>query len=404
MGMENNLEQFRFAGYRVIEFPEQTRRTLKEVAERLLPHEDEIVRGWVDAQFTAWQPPGQTREQLEIVFADLFSGMLNCMALGRLEDAVDHLEDAGSDFAVNQFPFEALMISLHFLEESYLPFLLNPPSDNTLDYLIRMDEFLHVGIAAMATCYFIYNRKQLIADADVGRIVQEALLPHIPEYIAGLDMGYVYASASENALLGGDFLDVFRFNGGKVGFVVGDVSGHGLEAAFGSNTISSLFRGFLRAGDDLVSTVERLNRILPEELESSQFATLVAGTCEGPGRFTIVNAGGPPVILCSGDCCVVKGTNPLLAVFPYVDYTVAELELPENGALIAYTDGLSEARVGGDLFGLEGIISALLDVQDAPAQAIAEHLKDRALHHARGKLSDDMAILVLKRTGGRNGL
>jgi serine phosphatase RsbU (regulator of sigma subunit) len=254
-----------------------------------------------------------------------------------------------------------------------------------------------VGIAALATSYFKFFREQLITDADVGRIVQDALYPHPPKYISDLELGFIYASASEKARLGGDFLDVFEFSDGKTAFIVGDLSGHGLEAAAGSSMVRNLFRGFMRDGLDLKDTMQRLNRVLYEELETTQFATAITGTYDGSGTITLLNAGGPPPVIFGKTCELVEQSNLPLAVNLDVSYTSCEVELSIDGVFVVYTDGLSEARVGHDLFGEKRIMDAMMEAIEAPARGMAMHLEDQAIRHAKGKLQDDMAILVMRR-------
>jgi serine phosphatase RsbU (regulator of sigma subunit) len=373
---------------------------LEEIAERLVPHETEIVDRWITLQFTAWQPPGLDQNQLRKLFGGLLHDILTCMSTGRLEDCVTDLEVAGAQLARSNFPYEALIISLHFLEESYMPFLLNPRSERTQEWLIRMDEFLHVGIAALATSYFDFHREQLLAEAEIGRIVQEALFPHPSRKMGDLEIGFVYASASERARLGGDFLDSFPFGKDGTAFVVGDLSGHGLSAAADSTAIRSLYKGFMRDKSDLADTMTRLNRVLTEDLEDYQFATALAGIYETPGRLTLVNAGNPLPIISGNDSYFVEQTGFPLGVDKQTAYTQIEVELKPGDAFVAYTDGLSEARTGANLFGEERVLEIVREIHDIPARAIAEHLKDHAVRHANGKLMDDMAILVLRRLGG----
>lgn len=391
------MADYRFAGYRVVEFPAESKTALKELAERLVPHETEIVSNWVKLQCDAWQPPGLSKDQLTQLFGGLLHNIFGYMASTELERCMTYLEDAGIDLAGSNFPYEALILSLHFLEESYMPFLLKPRSDRAQEWLIRMDEFLHAGIATLATAYFQFHREQLLAEAEIGRIVQEALLPHPPKTLSDLEIGFVYASASEKARLGGDFLDVFSYKDGGVAFVVGDLSGHGLEAAADATMIRNLFKGFLFDGADLTDAVNRLNRVLSEELEMHQFATALAGSYEQDGRLTLVNAGGPMPIICNKGISIINQPGLPLGVNRDAIYEQLELKLEAGDILLSFTDGLSEARVGVDLFGEERVISAFTEVQDTPARAIAEHLMDKALHYAHGRLLDDMAILVLKR-------
>jgi len=66
--------------------------------------------------------------------------------------------------------------------------------------------------------------------------------------------------------------------------------------------------------------------------------------------------------------------------------------LGEGECLLLYTDGLSEARCGGRLFGEEGILAAALQLSRPTAKDLAEHVLDAALRHAKGVLRDDVAV------------
>ncbi len=394
------MVQHRFAAYRLVEFSESSRLTLKRIAERLLPHESEIVDAWIDLQFAAWAPPGLSRDEVKLLFGSLFHNMLASMSECQLERAVEELEAGGTDLARRNFPYEALVISLHYLEESYMPFLLEPPVQDTREWLVCIDEFLHVAFAAIASSYFEFQRNELMQEAEVGRMVQEGLMTKIPKRLFDLDIGYVYASATERARLGGDFLDVFTLSEGRAAFIVGDLSGHGLEASADAIMVRSLFRGFMRESGDLSEAMTRLNRVLLPELGQEHFATAVACTYEPSGRLRWVRAGHAEPIICAEQCTVSGPGGPPLAIFSEPEFPQVEIELPAGSMLIAYTDGLSEARRDGELFGDARIMEAAYQVHSAPPRAVAEHLIDQALRHAQGRLQDDVAILVLKRRIG----
>ena len=387
----------RFAGYRLIEFSPATRVTLKEVAERLIPREKDILNGWLSRQFATWHPPGLDRATLGEVFGGVLHSILAGMHGGTLEHCIDGLEQAGADLAVRQFPFSALVITVHFLEETYMPYLLDPPPPNPRIWLVEMDEFLHVALAAIANAYFESYRTELLEQAEVGRIVQEGLLRHVPRRVGDLEAAHIYISAREQAQLGGDFLDSFEMDGGSTLFVIGDLSGHGLEAAADSVMLRSLFRGFMRENPDPADAMARLNRIIRSDLAPGDFATALALVYDSEGKFRMVNAGHPYPVLCDGTPRLVETHDAALAIIPDTAYRVEEVTVGPGGVLVAYTDGLTEARDKSGMFGDERLLETVARMQDAPARAIAEQLIDDAQRHAGGKFSDDVAILVLKR-------
>lgn len=401
VAMENKEERPGFAGYRIVEFGRTSRDTLKEVAEVLAPHEWEIIEGWIGRQFSAWEPPGLSRHGLKQIFGSIFHNMLRCMGTGKLESCIADLEEAGADLANRNFPYEALIISMHFLEESYLGYLLDQPSAKTLKWLLEMDEFLHAALAAIATSYFQVYRKELLEEAEVGHIVQEGLLSDIPKRVLNLEVAHIYSAAGDRAQVGGDFIDLLELDDQKIAFIVGDLSGHGLGAATDAAMLRFLFRGFIRENPDPAIAMTRLNRILLSELEEGQFATAIAGVYdESGGRLHLSSAGQPAPVLCDGRCYLLEPGGIVLAASERSTYSLDTIELAEGAVFVAYTDGLIEARRNNSFFGEERVVGTVNRMRDASARTIAEYLSDEALRFAGGKLTDDVAILVLKRISG----
>ncbi len=390
-------DQAQYAGHRLIRFSPKTRRTLAEIADRLIPRSQEILDKWVAQQFQTWEPPNFTRESLSQVFSNLLDSILQHMRDGDLEACVDDLEQTGANLAQQQFPFDALVISVHFLEESYMPVLLNPPPPEPRTWLVEMDEFLHVALAAIANAYFEAHREELLERVEVGRIVQECLMPNIPRRVADLDVAHIYISAQEKAQLGGDFLDAFETQSGEHAFVIGDLSGHGLDAAAGSVMLRSMFRGFMREQPELGGAMGRLDHVLSAELTGGQFASALAVTYRPDGRIALVNAGHPAPVLYNDHCEIIEDHGSILALGLGTRYQASEHYLEPGGLFVAYTDGLIEARSRGELFGETRLAAAIAGVRDAPARAVVSQLVDAALRHAGGRFSDDIAILVLKR-------
>lgn len=391
------MKKHDIAGYRIIEFSLASKEALRAIAECLIPHRDEILSEWVRRQCDVWEPPNLDRQDLLEVFADILDNILNCMRSRKLELCIDELEIAGTHLAGRKFPFEALVVSVHFLEESYLPFILQCDRGQAQERLIAMDEFLHAAIAAIATSYFEAYRRELLDQAEVGRLVQEGLLPDIPRRTADLEIAHTYISARERARLGGDFLDYFTMNEGGAGFIIGDLAGHGIEAAADSIMLRSLFRGFLREREDLSDAMGRLNRVLMTELKSGLFATALAISYRD-GKISLVNAGHPFPVLCNSHARLLELGGTALAVDSGSCYGNTEFELEPGGVIVAYTDGLIEARSEeGEYFGEERVAECVADMRSRSARAIVECLVDRSLRHTGGRFADDVAVLVIKR-------
>lgn len=390
------MDGHRFAGYGVIDFSQKTREALREVAERLMPSRKDILQSWIDMQWHTWQPPGTSYEKLKGTFQLVFFSMLERLGKYELEQCLEDMEAAGKQLAEDDFPFQALIISVHFLEESYIPRLLSPPSDRSQHWLLSMDEFLHSALAAIATSYFDAHRHELLEQVEVGRIVQEGLLANIPRRTADLEIAHVYLSARERAQLGGDFLDFFRVDSRGVAFIIGDMSGHGLEAAADSVMLRSLFRGFMREQPDIALAMERTNKVLMSELKQDQFATVLAAVYDVSGNLSLVSAGHPHPIICSDRCALLEVSGDALTISANSCYNTATFPMPPGATFVAYTDGLIEAGRRHQ-FGEDKAIKAVAEMREVSARAVAEHLIDEAQRHAGGRFSDDVAVLVLKR-------
>jgi phosphoserine phosphatase RsbU/P len=238
-----------------------------------------------------------------------------------------------------------------------------------------------------------------VEEAEVSRIVQEGLLTPMPRAVHDLELAHTYISSHERARLGGDFLDFFAIDRTNSAFIIGDMSGHGLEAAADSVLLRSVFRGFMRENPDPAVAMERVNRVLVDELQADQFATALAMVYTNPGELTLVSAGHPYPVLCGDSCRMLTPGGMVLAIDSGAGYDALQIPIEPGALFVAYTDGLIEASDGKHLFGEDRLREEVSRVHDAPARAVAEHLVDAALRHSGGRFVDDVAVLVLKRRG-----
>lgn len=395
--LQSDISQF--IGYQILEFSTAVQEALEQIAERLIPHEEAILNSWIKHQYDAWQPPELSEQELREAFGEILHIILHGMHKRQPKHCIADLERAAAKLADRAFPFEALIISIHFLEQSYLPYLLEETPQQLLDWLIGMDEFMHSVLSSVATAYFAVYKRDLLDQAEIGRLVQDCLLADIPGITEDLEVGHIYASARERARLGGDFLDSFITATGSAAFIVGDLSGHGLPAVADALMIRSLFKGFMLEKMCLGDAMTRLNGVLSFQLAADHFATAIALTYEPPGHLNLVIAGHPPPIFCTDECRLFEPHELALGVSNSTVYHVNPAEIKQGELVVIYTDGLIEARHGQEIYGIERVAEEIEAKRHAPSRAIAEHLLNSALLFAGGHLTDDVAILVLKRLG-----
>jgi serine phosphatase RsbU (regulator of sigma subunit)/anti-sigma regulatory factor (Ser/Thr protein kinase) len=226
--------------------------------------------------------------------------------------------------------------------------------------------------------------------------LQESLLPRQLPDIPGLEFAARYLPATSEVDVGGDWYDAIALGDGNVGLVIGDVAGHGLEAA----AIMGQFRNALRAyaldGRGPAATVERLNR-LTRTFEQNDMATLVYGEFDaGTNHIRFVRAGHPPPLVRTADGRVsaVDGSGSLpVGVSPNARYEASLVELAPDSTLLLYTDGLVERRGEPLAAGIARLEQVLADAPET-----LEELCDHVIETAAPDLerADDIALLALR--------
>jgi len=236
----------------------------------------------------------------------------------------------------------------------------------------------------------------------IGEALQRGLLPASIPDAPTFDVGVAYEAAGERALAGGDFYDIFPIGSGRWCFAVGDVCGSGAEAAAVTGLARHTIRALALAGFPVAVMLERLNSAILDEGERARFLTLLCGTLEPDGggrlRMSFVSAGHPLpyVVRRSGDLVQVGRSQSLLGVVERVTFLTDEHVLEREDLLVAVTDGVLERRDGARMLGEDGLRSALAQVGDLPAQAVADRVRRLVGDFAADPPADDMAVLALR--------
>ncbi|QMU77187.1 SpoIIE family protein phosphatase [Streptacidiphilus sp. PB12-B1b] len=237
---------------------------------------------------------------------------------------------------------------------------------------------------------------------QVVAILQKSLLPPALPQVPGLEAAAYYHPASVDEI-GGDFYDLFALDGGRWGFFLGDVCGKGPEAA----AVTSLIRYTLRAAflvdGDPAQALATLHAALHERYadEDPRYCTAIAGTLTPHGEgiaVTVASGGHPPVLLLRADGTAQYLPTPggtLVGVLPRPHFTAADTVLRPGDTLLAYTDGLTEARTqAGPRYNEDALHTFGTDLAPAGAEATISALKTLLEGFGDG-LDDDTALLAL---------
>lgn len=235
--------------------------------------------------------------------------------------------------------------------------------------------------------------------------LERGLLPRPLLRGDGVEVVTRYRPGRAHALLGGDFYDIVQSADGTVHALIGDVSGHGPDEAALGVALRIAWRTLVLSkvtGADQVGRLEEI--LLAERARNGVFATLVVLSVDPGGRqVKIVRAGHHGVLLCGPDgveWVEVRG-GPALGIIPGgASWPVEELAFPQGAALVLFTDGLFEGRVGRGTqrLGEEGLLAMARELASLSPAAFVDGLIDgaEALAETQGGLADDVAVLHLR--------
>jgi sigma-B regulation protein RsbU (phosphoserine phosphatase) len=238
----------------------------------------------------------------------------------------------------------------------------------------------------------VLAQEQLAPRRWADRLAPEDL-PHVD----GFEMGRVYEPGT--GMMAGDFYDVFLTTGQRMAAVIGDVAGHGIEPSITAFQVKYLLRTFIQQYRDPAQALEELNKVLsisgrPEDLVS--VCVVVLDTEAGTLRHA--SAGHPPAWLWQdSEMHALRSTGPLLTLDPQGSYYSREMPLLGGDVLLLYTDGLAEARSGGQIFGEDRIAGILRRDPGQDTTILCKDLLEAARDFASEPLSDDVAILAIRR-------
>lgn len=243
-------------------------------------------------------------------------------------------------------------------------------------------------------------KERLDTELDDARRVQRMLIPAQPPSIRGYQVAALWYPAKQ---VSGDYYDFIPLSGGRVGFVIADVSGKGLDAAlFMANTRSTL-RASLNLGGSPADMLRYANRTLAADSQGGMFVTVFFGILDPQAHtFSYVNAGHNLPWLAraaSRSLETLSGGNLALGIVRDVNYAASEITFARGDLLMLYTDGVTEATASDEtLFGDERLIKTLRDSADQSARQVIQTLARRVRRFTGAEpQSDDITVVALRR-------
>lgn len=244
-----------------------------------------------------------------------------------------------------------------------------------------------------ATAVERLQRERSLVDALQGTLrIGGARLPRT-------ETAFAYASATAEALVGGDLLDSWRDSDDTGWFLIADASGKGIQAARHAAFVQYAIRALAAGRDDPGTVVERFSRLFIDTFDDpSIFVVLFLGHYDSISReLRYVAAGHSAAFVRRGtEVELLPPTGPIAGLDRDISYPVGRILLPIGATVVLATDGLTEARdESGTFLGDDGVAKLLAEAPQDP-QGICDLLVAEAARRYNGVIADDMAILAMR--------
>jgi len=235
-----------------------------------------------------------------------------------------------------------------------------------------------------------------------AREIQLAWLPSSEVPMQSIDIAAINSPASH---ISGDFYNWFELPDGRLVVTIGDVTGHGMAAAFLMATTQLLVRNTMMRLGDPGACLAEVNRQLCVQVFNGQFVTMLVMVLDlNSGALEIATAGHPAPLLADGESFQPLPLEPqlVLGIERNTHYITEKYRLPPQSSLLLYTDGVVECLgTDGSRFGSDGLQRTLYGKYDS-AQAILDRVVT-AVDAFRGELelTDDLTLVAVQMQASR---
>lgn len=309
--------------------------------------------------------------------------------------------------------------------------LLNAKNEETHE-IVPFDVYHQLVVESLASQAAVVLHNQILRERhealrefeqqlEIGRQIQQNFFPEELPQPDGWELVARFHPAREVA---GDFYDAFYTPQGKIGLIIADVCDKGLAAALFMSLVRSLLRAFSQQGAfmrqidegngkkrpfpptpddefDLLNTIRLTNAYIgSNHQQAHMFATLFFGVLDPQtGSLAYINAGhNPPIIFnAAGIKTTLRPSGPAVGLLKQANYTVHQTRLAPGDTLLAYTDGITEARDPEQAPFTTERLMRLATAQAHSAVALLEQI-DTAVHQhiADSQPFDDIALLAVR--------
>jgi len=267
------------------------------------------------------------------------------------------------------------------------------------DVSLSTNTSLFGGILILYVLMLELKDKLLAKDElSAGRTVQKALMSEKNPTVKGWKI-WLFTQAAND--VGGDLVDLLKLDDSRYGVTLADVSGKGLGAALLMAKLQTIIRSLAPEYKSLPKLFKKLNHAFHKDILPNSFASMVyIQLDERLNKIELLNAGHlPPAIISKGSIRMLEKGNVALGLVGDSEFKSEKIELKNNDYLVAFSDGVTEARnVAGNFFGTEKLLNFLQKTSyNSPEELGQKILKQVEFFIGNAKTHDDLSIIILKR-------
>lgn len=265
--------------------------------------------------------------------------------------------------------------------------------------LVSFDEVTHaVEAQRRAAAQRLESERRAAQELEIAKAVQSRLFPQKMPSLKTLEYVGVCHQARQ---VGGDYYDFLDLGGGRLGLVIGDISGKGIAAALlMANLQANLRSQCAIALDQPQRLLQSVNQLFCENTTDGAFATLFfAEYDDNARRLRYANCGHLSALLLRSDNALERldSTATILGVFKKWDCEIRECQLRSGDTLALYTDGITESfNDAGEQFGEDRLIEALRCPRAASSQALLTSVVDEVRHFSSREQHDDITLIIAR--------
>jgi serine phosphatase RsbU (regulator of sigma subunit)/pSer/pThr/pTyr-binding forkhead associated (FHA) protein len=276
---------------------------------------------------------------------------------------------------------------------------VRPFSQEDLELLTVMANVAAISVEHARLAAVEQSEKLMELELTQASEIQQSLLPARPPVHPGYDLAGLNLPCRT---VGGDYYDFLPYEDGRLGLVVGDVSGKGLPAALLMSSLQARVQMLVETAPDPATAVTTLNRNLAEHCPIGKFITFFYALLDpASGTLRYSNAGHnyPLVLRADGRVEPLDNSGLVMGIFPGVKYESSETTLDHGEMLALFSDGVTEAcNADGQELGESGLGEFLLARKSEPCSEIVKALADHVRTWCGNSLlADDFTIMLVRR-------